>query len=138
MEQFFTTIYYYTSGMYGENLDNYLYDTVPGYYHVGLVMVVVTVLASVLFYYLFKPVRRQNFLWFVTAGFAAAINFLYALYYTVTPLINNEVDDNNSWSVLDCTFFSFSNAIWSFVFFVGVALIIKWWSACKYVPFRKF
>ena len=30
MEQFFDTIYLYTSGLYGQELDNYLYETVPG------------------------------------------------------------------------------------------------------------
>ena len=138
MTNFFNTIYCYTNGLYGQNLDNYLFASVPGYLHIGLVMVVVTAIASALYYYLIKPVRRQNFWWFVTAGVAAAINFLFGLYYTETPLINNEVDSDASWSTLDSVFFSLSNAFWSFVFFIGIALIIKWWSTCKYVPFRKF
>ena len=138
MEDFFSSIYYYTNGLYCQELDNYLFQTVPGYYHVGLVMLIVTVIASALFYYLFKPVRRQNFLWFVTFGVVALINFFFALWYTETPLINNEVDSNASWSHLDCFFFSLTNIFWSFVFFVGIALIIKWWSTCKYVPFKKF
>ena len=101
-------------------------------------MVIISALASVFFYYIFKPVRKQNFWWFFTAGIAAAINFLFALWYTVSPIINNEVPQDQSWSILDSTFFSFSNAIWSFVFFVVIALIIKWGSTCKYVPFRIF
>lgn len=138
MEQFFTTFYYWTNFLYSLELDNFLYQTKPGYVHVGLVMIIVTALASVFFYYLFKPVRRQNFWWFVTAGVAAAINFLFAIWYTVTPLINNEIDPNDEWTILDSVFFSVSNAFWSFVFFVVVALIIKWKSTCKYVPFGKF
>ncbi|MGM9799846.1 MAG: hypothetical protein ACI30M_04095 [Muribaculaceae bacterium] len=138
MEQFFSTIYYYTSGMYCQNLDNYLYATVPGYYHIGFVMIIVTLLASVMFYYLLKPVRKQNFWWFLVGGIAAGVNFLFGLWYTWTPIINNAVAINNSWSFLDSVFFSVTNAIWSFVFYVVIALIIKWWSLCKYVPFRVF
>lgn len=40
MDTLFSTIYFYTNGLYGQELDNYLYDTVPGYIHVGLAMVV--------------------------------------------------------------------------------------------------
>lgn len=138
MEDFFATIYYYTSGLYCQELDNFLYETVPGYYHIGLVMVIVSALASLFFYYLLKPVRRQNFWWFATAGFAAAINFLFALWYSESPLINNAIPQDQSWTFLDSAFFSLSNAIWSFVFYVGFALIFKWWSTCKYVPFRIF
>ena len=138
MEEIFSTIYYYTNGLYSQELDNYLYQTVPGYYHVGLVMIIVTAIASALFYYLFKPVRRQNTMWFVTFGVVALINFVFALWYTETPLINNEVDSNASWSTLDSVFFSLTNVLWSFVFFVVISLIIKWWSTCKYVPFKKF
>ena len=138
MNDFLDTIYYYTNGFYSQELDNYLYKTMPGYLHVGLVMLVTTCIASVLFYYLIKPIRRQNIIWFITAGVNAIVNFLFALWYTMTPLINNEIDASEEWSYLDCTFFSITNVIWSFIFFVACALLIKWWSPAKYVPFRKF
>lgn len=41
-------------------------------------------------------------------------------------------------SVVDCTMLSFTNVIWSFIFFVVASLIIKWGSIAKYVPFQKF
>ena len=123
---------------YSTELDNYLYQTEPGYLHVGLFMLVTTVVASVLFYYLFKPIRKQNFWWFITWSINAIINLLFALWYTMTPLINNAIDHNDAWSYLDCSFFGITNIFWSFVFFVGSALLIKWWSPAKYVPFRKF
>lgn len=138
MNGFFDTIYYYTNGFYSQELDNYLYKTMPGYLHVGLVMLVTTCIASVLFYYLFKPIRHQNTLWFITAGVNAIVNCIFALWYTMTPLINNEIDTSEEWSYLDCSFFSITNVIWSFIFFVAYALLIKWWSPSKYVPFRKF
>lgn len=135
MGDFFNTIYNWTKWLYCQELDNYLYETVPGYYQVGLVVLIVTLLSSIVFYYLLKPVRRQYFWWFVVAGVAAGINFLFGLYYTETPLINNEVDSADSWLTLDCIFFSLSNAMWSFVFFTIFAFIFKWRSTCKYVPF---
>lgn len=138
MDDFFDTIYYYTRDFYSQELDNYLYGTVAGYLHIGLVMLITTCIISALYYYLFKPIRRQNLLWFLSAGVNAVLNFIFALWYTMTPLINNEIDSKDEWSYVDCTFFSVTNIWWSFVFFVLVALIIKWWSPAKYVPFRKF
>jgi len=138
MTDFFNTIYYYTNSLYGQNLDNYLYQTSSGYLHNGLVMLVVTIIASVLYYYLFKPVRRQYFWWFVTFAVAAVINFIFSIWYTATPLINNEVDSQSSWSGLDCFFFGVSNIIWTFAFYVVISFFIKWKSPCKYIPFCKF
>lgn len=138
MKEFFNTIYYYTNSMYDQNLDNYLYQTVPGYLHIGLAMVIVTFIASVLFYYLFKPIQKQIPRWFLAFGCAAIINFFIAIWYTATPLINNEVDSNVAWSGLDCFSLGIVNIAWTFAFFVVAALIFKWWSPCKYVPFCKF
>lgn len=138
MTDFFNTIYYYTNGLYGQNLDNYLYKASSGYLHNGLVMLVVTIIASALYYYLFKPVRRQYFWWFITFAVAAVINFFFSIWYTATPLINNEVDSQASWSGLDCFFFGVSNVIWTFGFYVAISFAIKWKSPCKYVPFCKF
>ena len=52
MDTFFSTIYYYTRDLYSQELDNYLYETVPGYIHVGLVMVILSAIIAVLFYYI--------------------------------------------------------------------------------------
>lgn len=138
MTDFFNTIYYYTNGLYGQNLDNFLYETSSGYLHNGLVMLVVTIIAGVCYYYLFKPVRRQYFWWFITFTVAAIINFFFSIWYTATPLINNEVDSQASWSGLDCFFFGVSNVIWTFASYVVISFIIKWKSPCKYIPFSKF
>ena len=40
MEDFFSTIYYYTNGFYSVELDSYLYYTIQGYLHIGLFMLV--------------------------------------------------------------------------------------------------
>lgn len=138
MDDFFNTIYYYTNDFYSTELDNYLYETVAGYLHIGLVMLITSCIASALYYYLFEPVRRQNMIWFLTAGVNAIVNLIFAMWYTMTPLINNEIDSRDGWSYLDCTFFSITNVLWSFIFYVVVALFIKWWSLAKYVPFRRF
>lgn len=138
MREFFDGIYYYTNGFYSPELDNYLYDTKPGHLHVGLVMLITTCLASLMYYYLFKPIRRQILKWFITWFIFAIVNFCFALWYTMTPLINNEVDTKDSWSNLDCVFFSMTNVFWSLLVYIVCALLIKWWSTCKYVPFRKF
>lgn len=138
MNEFFDTIYYYTNSLYSVELDNYLYQTEPGYLHVGLVMLITTFIASLLFYYLFKPIRWQNTWWCVTFAVNAVINVAFALWYTMTPLINNEISPSESWTYLDCSFFAVANVIWSFIFYVVFALFLKWGSPAKYVPFRKF
>ena len=138
MEEFFDTLYYYTSNLYGKELDNYLYDTVPGYLHVGLVMLISSVIICALFYYMLKPVRHQLVTWLGRVGLDAFINLLVALWYTNTPLINNEIDESESWSILDTFGFGFANIIWACVTCVVISLLIKWWSPAKYVPFKKF
>lgn len=136
MKTFFDSLYYYLNGFYGTDLDSYLYNTDPGYLLIGLVMVICSLVICAVFYYWIAPVRKQTFFWLVCAAANAGINFLVALGYTMTPLINNEVD--NPWTYLDCVMFGFTNIIWSFVFYVVWSLFIKWGSIAKYVPFQKF
>jgi len=138
MEDFFDTIYYLTNGLYDVLLDTYLYETIPGYLHVGLILLVSTVCICAMFYHLLAPVRKQTMWWFLFAGFNAVVNAFVALFYSMTPLINNEIDIASSWTYLDCFGFSVANVIWSFVFFVLASLLIKWGSIASYVPFQKF
>lgn len=138
MEDFFSTIYYYTNGLYSVELDSYLYETIPGYLHLGIILVVSSFIVCSVFYYLLAPVRNQTTWWFTYAGINAAINVAAGLFYTVSPLINNEISPDNAWSYLDCFGFSLANIIWSFVFFVVISLLIKWGSTAKFVPFNKF
>lgn len=138
MGGFFNSIYYYTNGFYSVELDNYLYALVSGYLHIGLFMVICSLVISVIYYYLLAPVRRQTFWWFVYAGINAVINFIFALWYTMTPLINNAVGPNQVWSGLDCVMFGVTNILWSVAFFVLWSLIVKWKSTAKYIPFQKF
>jgi hypothetical protein len=138
MEDFFNSVYYYTNSFYGEELDNYLYETDPGYQKIGLATLVISVIASCIFYYVVKPVRNQTRNWFLTLGGAAILNFFIAIYYTATPLINNKISEEEEWSSIDCLFMGITDVIWTLIFYTVTALIIKWWSPCKYVPFRKF
>lgn len=138
MEDFFSSIYYYTNGFYDVNLDNYLYETEQGYLHIGLVLLISSLIISGIYYYLVAPVRKQTLKWFLFSFVNCAINFGFALYYTMTPLINNEIEPELQWTTLDCIFFGITNVIWSFIGFILISLIIKWKSTCKYVPFKKF
>lgn len=138
MDTFFSTIYYYTNGLYSQELDNYLYATVPGYIHVGLCLIVLSLITVLVYYYMLKPVRHQWGIWFLSIGINAILNLLFALWYTNTPLINNEIDDAETWSVLDTFGFGAANIIWSVAFVVVISLFIKWWSPAKYIPFKKF
>lgn len=138
MEDFFCTIYYYTSGLYDQLLDNYLYETIPGYLHIGIFLLVFSFIVCAVFYYGFAPVRRQTFWWFIYAGINIVLNIGIALYYTMTPLINNEIEIDKAWTYLDCFGFCLANLIWSCIFFVIASLIIKWGSIAKYVPFQRF
>lgn len=137
MEDFFNTIYFWTNELYSLELDNYLYET-PGYIRIGLVTVILSFLFSAIYYYLYKPVKKQTIWWFGFFGFSALINFIYTLWYTMTPLINNEIESVKRWSYLDCIFMGVADIIWSFTFYILAALILKWWSPAKYFPFQKF
>ena len=138
MDTFFSTIYYYTNGLYGQELDNDLYATVRGYVHVGLAMIVLSVIITVVFYYMIKPVRRQWLIWFACLALNAFLNFVIALWYTNTPLINNEIDASVIWTELDTFGFGVANILWSVVAVLVVSLLIKWWSPANYIPFKKF
>ena len=76
--------------------------------------------------------------WIICVSLNAFLNFLVAMWYTNTPLINNEIDESESWSVLDTFGFGFANIIWAFAACVVFSLLIKWWSPAYYVPFKKF
>lgn len=138
MEEFFNTIYYYTNNLYSVEMDNYLYATVPGYLHNGIALLIFTIIICATFYYLKAPVKRQMLWWFTFAGINAAANFLFGIWYTMTPLINNEIEESSEWSYLDCFAFSLTSVFWSFLFFVVASFFLKWGSVAKYVPFRKF
>lgn len=138
IENFFCTIYYYTNSFYSQELDNYLYGTVPGYLHIGLIMLMASVIICAIYYYLFKPVRNQVKWWFGYAFINALVNFAFAMWYTMTPLLSNQINPQDEWTPLDCTFMSITNILWCFVMFILTSLLIKWWSPAKYVPFQVF
>ena len=85
-----------------------------------------------------KPVRKQWGIWFLCLGLNALLNLIIALWYTNTPLINNEIDDSETWTVLDTFGFGCANVLWSVATVLVVSLFIKWWSPTKYIPFKKF
>lgn len=138
MEQFFNTLYYYTNNFYCIELDNYLYEKVPGYLHNGIVLLILSIIFCIAYYYVKAPVKKQMLWWFIFAGFNAISNFFFGLWYTMTPLINNEIEISEEWSYFDCFVFGLVSSVFSFVFFVIISLLIKWWSPAKFIPFRKF
>lgn len=138
MENLFNSIYYYTSCFYSQELDNYLYETIPGYLHVGLIAIAISLIVAVFFYYIIKPVRFQWAKWWGCVAANAILNVLVALYYAWTPLINNQIDESEQWTGLDIFGFCISNVLWSTIFIFFIALLIKWWSPAKYIPFKKF
>lgn len=85
-----------------------------------------------------KPVRHQMGIWFGCLSLNALLNMAVALWYTNTPLINNEIDESETWTTLDTFGFGIANIIWSVIFVVVFSLLFKWWSPAKYIPFRKF
>jgi len=138
MDTLFNTLYYYLRSLYSRELDDYLYSTIPGYLHLGIILTLSTFIVCAVFCYLLAPVRNQTKWWFVYAGINAVINIASGLYYTVTPLINNQIDPSEEWSYLDCFGFCLANILLSFIFFIIASLLIKWGSTAKYVPFQKF
>lgn len=137
MKDFFDLIYGWTNGLYAEALDNYLFDE-REYIYVGWVMIGICLVVSAVFYYGHKPVRKQMLKWFLYLGVAALLNFVWAWFRADTPLRNNQISSDEMWAGIDCVFFGFANVLWTIVFFFLVALVAKWWSPNKYVPFQKF
>lgn len=138
MKEFFDSVYYQTNLFYSDKLDNYLFETESGYLHIGIALLIISILTCVVFYYWKAPVRKRMLWWMCFVGINAVLNFIIGLCYTMTPLINNEIIESEKWSYLDCFAFSFTNILWSFVGFIVISLLIKWWSPAKYVPFQKF
>lgn len=50
MEDLFNSIYYYTNGFYSVELDSYLYETIPGYLHIGAFMLICSFVVCAIFY----------------------------------------------------------------------------------------
>ena len=90
MEDLFNSIYYYTNGFYSVELDSYLYETIPGYLHIGAFMLICSFVVCAIFYYVLAPVRKQTMWWFVYSGINAIINFVFALWYTMTDRKNQQ------------------------------------------------
>ena len=64
MEDLFNSIYYYTNGFYSVELDSYLYETIPGYLHIGAFMLICSFVVCAIFYYVLAPVRKQTMWWY--------------------------------------------------------------------------
>lgn len=78
------------------------------------------------------------FIWLGCLFLNALLNLIVAIWYTNTPLINNEIDESDIWTVIDTFGFGVANIIWSILFFILVSIFIKNWSPAKYIPFKKF
>jgi ABC-type Fe3+-siderophore transport system permease subunit len=120
--------------MYGLELDNYMYES-GGYAVSGMMAMIFAIATCFFFYYIFKPMTNQKFKWGMVLLVNVVLDLFYALYHTMTPLVNNEIDPSQEWSYLDCFMFGITDALLGAVFFIIFCFIIKWKSTVKYVPF---
>lgn len=156
MEEFFGHIYDFINKLrlYCNPLEDYLwgwecasddYTGVILYNRFGLMAFGLTALSAGIYYYVWKPVRRQRLWWFVLlAGQAILLGLLG--YYMVSADGENGLigdcllfDDQGQQAIHTADYIGFGvvNAIVTLLLFGFISYCIKWGSrTCKHYPFK--
>lgn len=151
MNEILGEIYCLFESLFGENFGEYLwgwncdagnYSNPSKFNQIGLICVSVSLIAVVLFYYVFNPVRRQRMWWFVILGVSACVNGFIGYYITVSDYLNAKIGDclcyekdgnGNIVSTLitewECVYFGITNMIISAIFFFIFSMMLKWGSS---------
>ena len=86
MEDLFNSIYYYTNGFYSVELDSYLYETIPGYLHIGAFMLICSFVVCAIFYYVLAPVRKQK-----VVGLLQSYKYIVPYFPTIVLKVGLEI-----------------------------------------------
>lgn len=126
MTDFFASIYelfsLYSKGM-GERLRGWDitctgYIASPLYDYIGWSMIIVTLSIYALQYHIIDSSRwNKKKHWWLFSLLIVGLNFIIAFLLTNNMFQSGDFCQTDILSVLDCIFFGFSNAIWSFIFF---------------------
>ena len=159
----FSYLYALLSGMYCQQLDQYLwgYDctcqcrNLPDHHTFFDIWLLLTTIGIAAIYYfaINHPRWNHRWHWLLFLTLSVIINFAIGAYFTYDDLTNgnlntpqtscllNQYDSNGNIigqfiEVQDCLMFGLSNAIFAAVFFFIVSIGMKFGSRnCKYVPF---
>ncbi len=158
MSDFLGTIFGWFQSLWCDNLDYYLWGYEPvthsysgtNIYNIaGLIIIIVSFLIMITFYYIINHPRSKWWHWIITLIINSAIGLFIAFGIASSKYANGyipqelmyQLDVNGNIitqhiSLLDCWGFSFGGAIFATIFFVAFTFIFKWWSSgAKHVPF---
>ena len=156
MDVFFSTIYYWFSGLYGQNLDYYLagynsetglYDYAALYVPIVLTMIVLTASICGSYYYILNhPHLNRWWHWLIAGGITAVLNLFIGGAWVSSHYNDGLIPDDLLYdpttgkevlSIFDCWMFGLANGILAFVCFAILSTIIKRWSRnCRHTPWK--
>ena len=146
---FFALLYSWLINLYGDDLDNFLYDTTDGmnYMTVGIVMLVISFILPLLYYVIIdKPNWSHWWSWLIVFAINAILNFWWGW----QPVLQNLYDDLMAVKApktgqlvtyvteTNCLMFGIATMILGILFFCLFSLICSRFSTnVKYSPFSK-
>ena len=159
MGNFFGNIYYLFVGMFGQHLSDYLwgfdcqtqgYDAAVVYLPIGIVMAVVAVSFSLVYYFAINHPRLNKWRHWLIGGFAVlGINLLIGGIWVDYHLQNGMIPDClvqtaqpdgtviTNITSFDCWMFGLANGIIAFILYALLSIIVKRWSHnCRHTPWR--
>jgi hypothetical protein len=132
MKDLFAALYELITGQ--NDLAEVLYNAGNQYFLVGIVMLSLSLVGMVVYYYVINHPRFHRwFHWLLTITILGIINFAAAYF-----VANGAVYDLHGYAenITDIVMFGLTNVIWTFVFSFVFSMCIKWWSTnCKRTPF---
>ena len=100
------------------------YIGTPGYVYIGWIMIMTTSIFYGLQYHIIDSSRwNKKHHWWVFALLIVALNWLIAFVIPFNIINAGDYCNQLNLSVSDCIGFGFSNAIWSFIFFLIISTI---------------
>lgn len=153
MEELLGNIYSLLDSFYGKPLSEYLwgykcetqdYSGDLIYNQIGIIAIAFAIIVPPFYYYVWNPVRRQQFKYWGLMAITAFVNFLIA-YFTISSDFDNGLIgdcllyDDKGIPVMGTTnivMFGFVNVLFTAVLFFLFSMFYKWGSkTVKYYPF---
>ena len=146
---FFASMYSWLIGLFGDDLDSFLYDTTDGqnYMTVAIVMMVISLVLPVLYYNVIdKPNWSHWWCWLIVFAINAVLNFWWGWQPVLQNLYDGlmDVKDPKTGQMVtlvtetNCLMFGISTMILGILWFIGFSLVCSRFSTNnKYSPFNK-
>lgn len=152
MKEFFASLYEWFGllPLYSRDMGDQLrgwditckdYFATPWYVYIGWIMVILTLSIYVLQYHIIdSPRRNKRKHWWMFALLIFGLNFLIAFSIPFNILQSGDFCNQLNLSISDCLGFGFSNALWSFIFFLiitSIPFIRRFSTNCRHTTFWK-